>query len=263
MLRLPPVIFDKKANRIVSRFVNDRLIELMKKIMLDEVVKDLFDDTISVSVFAENGFNKIMDVDKLIYDVDFAKKISLMYLPYGYSIKKANYNFIGLYKLLKAKGEYVPELAMEYVLDKVIQSAIQDIEDLKDMDWDDILEVDLSFDVEEAQKISTVMKIPEPDRTTVKKAIQSENPDFSEEEVEDTINMYEDLREYINSCFWDKDFLLLDKYTEEQLSGSELNDCMGIMKKDKSNIIKMPQNKSKKSGVVMEYRINPWDLEDE
>ena len=213
---------------------------------------------------AMDNFDEFVDIDGLIYDMNFAENVSLMYLPAHYPVNKANYNFLGLYKLLKAKKEYVPELAMEYVLYHIINEQVEGLEMLKEDGWEDILEVDPDFDVEEAEAYSNVIKIPEPYRTVVLNAIRKENPDFSDEEVIETINLFEDLSEYSETCFWDFDFLLLDKFTEDELRSSDINAMMGIIDKEPSNVIKIPlKDKSgKKINVKTEYHINPWDLEE-
>ena len=54
------------------------------------------------------------------------------------------------------------------------------------------------------------------------------------------INSYEDLREYIETCFWDQDFLLLNDMSEEKLLRSELNKYLGIAEPKDANIIEFP-----------------------
>ena len=264
MLKLPPQIKDEKANEIITRFVNKRLLDLMQEIILDEVSWNLvLTGQLNGEDLAAKSFDELVDIESLIYDMDFAENISMTYLPDNYPIEKANYNFFGLFKLLKAKKEYVPALAMEYILYHIIYGAVGEIDMIAEEDWDEIFDDDPDFDTEE--ECSTVMNIPEPDRTVVLNAIRNENPDFSEEEIAGTINLFEDLREYGSTCFWDADYSLLDKYSEEELRNSDLNDRMGIVDKERSNIIKIPfkDTNGKSVNVKTEFLINPWDLEDE
>ena len=117
MLKLPPQIKDVKANEIITRFVNKRLLDLMQEIILDEVSWNLvLTGQLNGEDLAAKSFDELVDIESLIYDMDFAENISMTYLPDNYPIEKANYNFFGLFKLLKAKKEYVPALAMEYKL---------------------------------------------------------------------------------------------------------------------------------------------------
>lgn len=265
MLEIPFKLNDKKANEIITHFVNERLLAIMRSIILDEIISDI--DTAEEFDYkaAMDNFDELVDIESLIYDMDFAKNVSLMFLPEHYPVIKANYNFLGLYKLLRAKKEYVPELAMEYVLYSIINSQVEGLAMLKEADWKDVLEIYPDFNVAEADTYTNVITMPEPYRTVVLNAIRKDNPEFSENEIEETINLFEDLSEYGEICFWDTDFLLLNRFTEDELRNSELNEVMGIMDKKPSNIIKVPiRNKNgKRIDVKTEYYINPWDLEDE
>ncbi|MBQ8940679.1 MAG: hypothetical protein IJ062_02505 [Firmicutes bacterium] len=265
MLMLPPYFKDEEANKIVTRFVNKRLLDLMQEIILDEVSWNLAMAGQLNNDAASQNFDELVDIESLIYDMDFAENISMTYLPDNYPIERANYNFFGLYKLLKAKKEYVPELAMEYILYHIIYSAVGEIELIGSEEWEEIFYDDQVFWDEEDEDYSTVINIPEPDRTAVLNAIRNENPNFSEEEIEETINLFEDLREYGNVCFWDTDFTLLDKYTEEEIKNSELNERMGIIDMERSNIIKIPfgDRNGKSASIKTEFLINQWDLEEE
>ena len=237
----------------------------MQEIILDEVSWDLIlAGQLNGEEAAAKSFDELVDIESLIYDMDFAQNISMTYLPDNYPIEKANYNFFGLYKLLKAKKEYVPALAMEYILYHIIYGAVGEIDMIAEEDWDEIFDDDPENFSEDEEEYSTVMNIPGSDRTVVLNAVRNENPDFSEEEIEETINLFEDLREYGSTCFWDADYSLLDKFTEEELRNSDLDKRMGIMDKENSNIIKIPfkDRNGKRVNLKTEFLINPWDLEE-
>ena len=264
MLELPLQLMDAEANKIVLHFVNERLLAIMRSIILDEVISYM--DTAESFDYkaAMDNFDELVDIESLIYDMDFAKNISLMFLPEHYPINKANYNFLGLYKLLKAKKEYIPELAMEYVLYRIIDEQVEGLAILKEASLEEILEVCPDFNAEDAETYTNTITMPEPYRTTVLNAIQKENPDFSEDEIEETINLFEDISEYGKTCFWDYDFLLLERFTEDELRNSDINAMMGIIDKAPSNKIKIPlrDKNGKRINVKTEYHINPWDLEE-
>ncbi|SCY14435.1 hypothetical protein [Butyrivibrio sp. INlla14] len=314
MLKLPNLIGDAEARKILKKFVNDRLIDMMETIILDEVawrmaVKGELDESA-----ANKSFDEMVDFAELMIDMDFAQDVSSLYLPENYPIERANQVFFGLYKLLKAKKEYVPELVMEYALNSVIQRQINEVdlinEEMEDGIFDDMEEdegfwdadafaniddealpfydedhprdftdpfiyddvdiSDLEDDEDDEEEYSTVMPIPEPDRTTVKKAILEDMAgDYEGEELEevteDIINMYEDLRRYEESCFWDVDFLLLDKVTEEQLRNSPANEYFGIIDPKEPNVVEFPfrDEDGKQINIQANIDINPWDMEDD
>ena len=293
MLRVPNLIGEEKAEKIVTEFVNYRLLEIMEDIILDEVVWGMamrgeLDESASTK-----SFDELVDLKELMLDDQFAAAVSMMYLPENYPLNKANKKFFGLYKLLKAKKEYVPDLAMEYILYSILESEVgevdminQDMEDglfddLEDgmfdgfdEDFDEDFEDDeddfFGDDFDDEEELSTVERIPESDRTVVKKAVlEAYKGEFEGKELEETaeylVNCYEDLREYLDICFWDTDFLFLDDYTEEQLKQLEANEQLGIVAEKEKKIIEFPfQNREgKKTRIKAELDIDPWDLEDE
>ncbi len=79
------------------------------------------------------------------------------------------------------------------------------------------------------------------------------------------INLYEDLREYDETCFEDTDFLLLDKMSQEEIIKSGLDEYMGIIVPKETRSIEFPvQGKNgQELNVKAEIYIHPWDLEDE
>lgn len=82
MLQIPgPLCGDKRADKIITAYVNDRLIGLVSEISEDE---------------------------------------ALYLFPENYDDKKAREKFLKLSQLLKAEEEYAPEQVMEYVLAQLL-----------------------------------------------------------------------------------------------------------------------------------------------
>ena len=292
MLKLPNELDDKKANDIVTKFVSNRLKEIMEDIIINEVAFGLILSGEFDPDDADKNIEDFVDLNALMMDEQFAEAVPMMFLPENYPVDKANKVFFGLYNLLKAKKEYVPELIMEYMLYSIIQSEIGEVdlinditlEDLEDLDEDDF-DDDPEFEGEifdddddeyeddfddDDEEYTTVLRIPEPDRSYVKNYYLKEyESEYKGEELEDFVEellgYYEDLRGYIDSCFWDTDFLLLDDYSEEQLLESEANEMLGIIEPKENKIIEFPftGKDGKKSNIRAELDIKPWDLEDE
>ncbi len=121
------------------------------------------------------------------------------YFPEGYDESVMNFWFIGLYGLLKEEKMYAPKLIMEYVLAALIDEACEDEE-------------------------NAVQEVPERDYI-LDKLKEQESEDG---EAEYMLNVIEDMREYLEICFPDSDYLLLDNYDEDDLAKSYLNKMMGI-----------------------------------
>ena len=120
MLQLPNPIGDEKADKIITEFVNYRLMEIMEDIILDEVVWGMAQRGELDQSASTKSFDELVDLKELMLDDEFAAAVSMSYLPDNYPLEKANKKFFGLYKLLKAKKEYVPDLTTEYVLYSII-----------------------------------------------------------------------------------------------------------------------------------------------
>ena len=212
MLEIPSLPVDAETHPIITKFINARLISIMER----EIE------------FHAIAMGKEFDIDELEQDLEFAKGCALLFLPENYSITKANYTFFGLYRLLRARREYEPELAMRYVLYEMI---CQEIDLLKDEGKD------------------TVERMPEPGRKIVLHHLDYEVDSMMamiEEELEidgrtfdgkedytpeDAIRPYEDLNEYKQICFKDWDFLMLDQMDGSSLRNSPLSSYIGIQEK--------------------------------
>ena len=273
MLQMNIGLEDAEAYDIVHKFINDRLIALMENTILDEVEFNMAMRGELDEEDVDLTFDEIVDINDLMTDMEFAENVSLMYLPDGYPVEKANQEFLGLYKLLKAKKDYVPELVMEYVLASLINNEIYQIDmivqDTADGVFDELMD-DPEFEGIEDEELTTVEHIPEPGRTAVLGAVRKEceedcEPGEIEESVEYYMNLYEDLRQYEEVCFHDADYQMLDEMDEDSLAASELNKQMGILPQKKTNVIEFPLNgrDGKNVTVKAEINIHPWDLEDE
>lgn len=273
MLQLSAHIDDDEAYEIVRKFVNDRLIGLMEDIILDEVSWNMAERGELDESSYNKSFNEMVDLAELLTDRDFAENVSSAYLPEWFPIERANQEFFSLYKLLKAKKEYIPELVMEYALYHVIYSNVGDVdminEDTEEGLFDEMMG-DPFFEGIEDEEYTTVMQIPEPDREKVLKAIRKQcedecSPEEVDEAVEYTISLYEDLRHYDEICFWDMDYALLDEMDEEELQSSSLNQYMGISDTKEPNIIQFPMKgkDGRDVNVSVKLDIHPWDMEDE
>ena len=262
MLEIPELPPDKAAAEIVRKFINNRLIVLMEEIIDEEVAFDMIMSGVADAVdMKDKSIDEIIDIDELMQDMDFAENVSLMYLPDGYPIEKANREFLGLYKLLKAKNEYIPELPMDYVLYRVIMNEIWQVdqinEDMEDGLFDDLTD-DPFFEGIEDEEVTTVERTPEPERSIVLKALEA----WEDENVtaEDLINLYEDLRKYEEVCFWDTDFLFLDQMSEEELIHSDMAKALGIGERRDTQVMEISTDGSNK--IRFEVNIPPWENEE-
>ena len=262
MLQLSLLPGEPKSNAIVSRFINDRLIKLMEYIIGDYVGTHFDDPGFSKVKSFEEFFETFVSIEELMSDKSFAEVIAFNFLPASFPRERANREFFGLYNLLKAKEEYVPDLTKEYILYHVIYNEVDNIEMNRPDDYDPDMEP-------EDDEFTTIQKIPEPDRTYVKNVLMKMYygdccTDDPEDDAEYMLNMYEDLAEYEECCFWDIDFMLLDDYTVDQIAASPFNKMLGITDPKGSNIIEFPVNgKEGAKNIKANVTISPWDLEDE
>lgn len=288
MLKLPNQLTDPQANEIVKAFVNERLISLMEEIILDEVAWDmalageLGEDAMTKS------FEEMVDLAALMNDMEFAENVSMTYLPEDFPVDRANQEFFGLYNLLKADKEYVPDLVKEYILYAIIFMEIEQTDMINEDIADGLFEIGDEMEEpfgeipkalknitfldpisDEDEEYTTVEQIPEPERTIVRDAVRkmcegSVPEEELDEHVDYVLSTYEDLREYEESCFWDHDFMLLDDMTEDEIRESGLNEMMGIVGPKPSNVIEFPfkyadgEEKNIKAKVI----VHPWDTED-
>ena len=266
---------DDEATVILKKFVNNRLTRLMKEVIVNELSQIMELESGYKNLPSLDRFEETVNMDELMANKEFALIIKIKYLPSWFPIEETNKVFIGLFNLLRAKNEYVPEIVMEYILYEVIYRRVNEIESLSDY----ILEGLDSGKIEEStflclmhDQMNTAELLPEPERTKVIKHFEDilkHEEDFNDEELlrSEAINMlndYEDLKEYIDVCFWDTDFKFLDEMTEDDLAGSEANAYMGMI--DTEELTPEDMAEDGKNGLSPNgkprYTVYPWDLEE-
>lgn len=195
MLKLPQIhTNDEKANAIIAWYLNRNILGLVQS----EVM----------------GYESIMGKEAQEDDPDFWDAVS-GFFPENYPAEKMGKAFLGLQALLQSEYEFVPELAMEYVMYSLINGRIE---------------------IADGLGIKTLEPIPF-GRDYVVKVLQEEYPGVSEisgsEEGiltswQEKMESLEDLHDYENIYFWDFDFLLLDSITEDELLASPVLERLGI-----------------------------------
>ena len=201
-----------------KKFVNDRLIELLEDVILEYVQS--YDTSYMAHIHNskqwEAPLEKIIDLNRLRADMDFAKEKLFLYLPDGYDIVKGLFAFFSLYDLLKAKESHKPELIMEYILFHLIEGRLNLCKDMPEI-------------------YSSIKHIPEPTRSQMLAEMVQE---LDVEDIlegytsEDMIKAYEDLDKYYDYCFEDFDGLLLDEMSESDMIKSGFADEFGINAKE-------------------------------
>ena len=125
----------------------------------------------------------------------------------------------------------------------------------------------------ESELIDTVKRIPKAERHIVKDYFMNtmvNGADCDERETQDEcaesyIDLYEDLKNYSETCFWDMDFALLDQMTEDEIANSPINDYMGIIdkKETKKMNFSVDGNNGKKIKIKADLELYPWDMEED
>lgn len=196
MLRMPQdYTYDDKANAIIAEYLNGNILELV----MNEIIE------------YEDLQGKKAEED----DPAFQEAVS-DFFPEGYPQEKMGKVFMGLKALLESEYEFVPELIMEYVMYRLIQTRIC-ISDDTGTDTLDPISTDRDYVIR------------------VLKEEASEEEELAEEEEEEFIVgweerlcMLEDLHYYEDIYFWDVDYLQLDYYTEQELMDSPVSKVLGI-----------------------------------
>lgn len=195
MLKLPQKhTNDDKANAIIAWYLNRNILGLVRNEILDY----------------ENSRGKEAEE----YDSDFCSAVR-RFFPKCYPVEKMGKVFLGLQALLESEYEFIPELAMEYVMYSLIEARIETADRFG---------------------IQTLDSVPF-QRDYLIKILKKENPDMpgvydDAEDIfitwQEKLEQIEDLHNYENVYFWDFDFLQLDFFTEEQLSASPVSKYLGI-----------------------------------
>lgn len=141
-----------------------------------------------------------------------------MFFPDNYPLEEEPAKFLGLYALLKAEDEFVPELVMEYLLDAMISAQVEMCKDAG---------------------TSTVELMP--DREYVLEKLLEEPSQDEIEMPEEKLTKIEDIANYEDIIFWDTDFAFLDNYTLEELKNSEVNKMFDIVDNRPDNVFELPK----------------------
>ena len=241
-----------KCQEYGKRFVNDRLISLMKDLVTEyiEMYDAPYRERITCSADWEKPLEEIVDLERLSHDEAFFNDWIDLYamVPNTIGPQRALHDFFSLYRLLKAKKEYKPDLTMEYILYRVIQ-----------------LELDLCND--EPEMHEQVKKIPEPARSQMMEELLAEAADLKESDPEtwkedipqiadQLMAYYEDLDKYVLTCFEDEDCFFLDEMDEEEMEESGFADDLRVNIKGDEATVKIEGN-----GQSFEFGIAAWELE--
>lgn len=187
---------DKKANKIIAEYLNGNILKLVKEVT--------------------EGYEKAQGREAGEADPIFWEAAS-RFFPEGYPEEKMGKVFMGLKALLESEHEFVPELAMEYVMYRLIEERI---------------------DRADGEGVQTLEPIPS-QREYVIHILKKEYPD-ADSTLEDStdadisiswkekLESLEDLHYYDEIYFWDTDYLFLDEFTETELKGSAVSEFIGI-----------------------------------
>ena len=222
--------------------------EIIQKIERGEIKVDPKNRTAHLPELPHvSKLDEVVDYGELIEDEGFAENVSLRYLPKYYRsrpARDANHEFISLYKLLKAKGKYTPELSMQYILYQLICGTADVYSDIDNgMDDDD--------------EPFSIKQIPEPDRSYVISVLKNElDDDLS---VEDFMRYFEDFGEYEETCFEDVDFAMLGYVDERTLRSTPLASYVGLQDEQGKHEMDLTVGGKK---IRAEFKIAPWECEE-
>ena len=259
MLELAMKPSDPKAAEIVTRHVNNRLLQVMREKIYDYAVYEKAMDEKIKKIKVDpathlpklphiSKLDEVVDFGELMEDEGFAENVSLPCLPKSYRslpARDANRPFISLYKLLKAKGEYTPELPMQYILYQLICVTAEMLSDMEDTAF-----------LDEDEDPPAIERIPEPDRSYVLDKTLEE----SDAPADDIMRYYEDFREYDETCFEDVDFAMLSYVDEKTLRSTPVAEYIGLQ--DEQGKHEMDLTIGGKN-IHAELKIAPWEMESE
>lgn len=256
MLQLYMTPSEKKSEEIVIRFVSKRLLEILDDNIIAFV--DMCDDDgryyerITCDEDWDKPLEEIIDLQRMENDRRFYSEFMAMagLAPGTVAPMRAVHDFFSLRRLLKAKLEYKPDLSMEYILYAMIMT-----------------ELDFCKSMPESHK--KVKRIPEPDRSIVMKEAMAEAAECKEEDpdlyrdesveqiAEKLMGYYEDLGQYVMTCFEDTDCLFLDDMDEEFMEKSGFASQLGVNIQGDDTVLKV-------DGLDDEtdFYIPAWELEE-
>ncbi len=195
MLRMPQkYTCDERANIIIAQYLNGNILGLVT----DQIIE----------------YEALWKREATEDDAEFQDAVSI-YFPEAYPQERMGKVFLGLKALLESEYEFVPELAMEYVMYRLIEDRIQISDDI----GTDALEPITS----DREYVIRILKEEYPD----KGRIDPEEEEFSIS-WQEKLERLEDLHYYEDIYFWDMDYLQLDYYTESELRESPVSKYLGI-----------------------------------
>lgn len=194
MLSFPDMFAeDEKADQICVEFVNNNLIAMLKDIRAD------FEGEFPLEEQTEGTFDAYLSG----------------FFPENFDGDRVDL-YEGLIGILEDRGMHTPNLLMEYLLAQAIDAKI--------------------MRMQTEGNGSTRITLPKKERAYVRKVFQRECLAYAQDDpttsYDDYFNMcmdqVEDVEQYLENCFWDYDFQLLDEMSIEELENSPLNDMLGI-----------------------------------
>ncbi len=194
MLKMPQEhTCDARANAIIAWYLNRNILGMVTDVIME------YENRQGVTV--EDN------------DPCFWEEIS-EFFPENYPEEKMGKIFLGLKELLESEHEFVPELAMEYVMYQLIEARIH-ISDELEIDTLDPIPVERDYVIE-----------------VLKKEYPEASPGENEEEAfinwREKLEQLEDLHYYEDIYFWDLDYLQLDYLTESEIQNSPVSKFLGI-----------------------------------
>lgn len=242
----------KICHHVGKQFVNDRLIRLVEDVITDyaQMQDESYMERITCRADWDKPLEEIIDLNRLVTDQTFASDCLMALLPDAFSRfpsapTQALNIFFSLYQLLKSRNEYKPDLYMEYMLIQIIYA-----------------ELDLCKD--EVPPHKQIQRIPEPERSKMLQELiagcsdEVSDDGTPEEYAEELMVYYEDLEEYIMTCFEDTDCLLLDEMTPEAMMESGFADRFGVHIFGDTRKMSLESN----DGVRIDFDFSPWIGED-
>lgn len=185
---------DERANAIIAQYLNGNILELVR----DQILE----------------YEALWKREAAEDDTEFQDAVSI-YFPENYPQERMGKMFLGLRALLESEYEFVPELAMEYVMYRLIEERVQ-------------ISDDIGSDTQEPitsgrEYVIQILKEEYPDKGSIDSEDEDSNISWKEK-----LERLEDLHYYEDIYFWDIDYLQLDYYTESELKESPVSKYLGI-----------------------------------
>lgn len=172
--------------RFPVSFINDDAIDRQVKQFINNRILSLLHDQL---MLAPGDHKKVEEIQA--DDPAFCEYAS-MFLPDSYPKHLAGRELLKFYYLLRQEIEQVPSIAQEYALNHLIT---------------------VTLEISRAAGTSTVERMPEHDQVLAALAENLKDYD-TDVKAEDVILCYENLEHYMEFCFFDMDYVLLDEFQQ-------------------------------------------------